>query len=330
MRVQKVKQLLESGVSTKLLSTLSDKQINLLHKRMVSEVTKVSKDDSTTIKKMEDSKQPYEVYEDDQLDQDIQNKEYGDTDQDEKQQGPSNYGNNSTNDRKMDSDDVDGMGMMEAKKKTKTQNPYAICTSQLGKEFKTKERSEWSPKQMAKYERCVKDVKESLKEGKKPLLSLIENELMYMVEKHITPKITKNDLLQQIKEGGIIKRELKKRFSPIQTKKMDKSIGKSYLAKKDMTEQPEPVKTPTKPTTVPGVKPKRPNPYQPPKTTPKESPKAQEPSPVKTPTKPTTTPGVKPKRPNPYQPPKTTPKEAPKAEELKKMFMQTLTSMFNK
>lgn len=287
MRAQKVKQLLESGVSTKLLSTLSDKQINSLYKRMVSEVTMVSKDDSETIKKMQDAKQPYEVYEDDQLDQDIQNADYGDTDQDEKQQGPANYGNNPANDKKMDDNDVDGMGMMEGKKKSKEQNPWAICTAQLGKEFKTRERSEWSPKQMAKYERCVKDVKQSLKESKKPLVSLIENEIMSMVEKHITPKITKNDLLKQIKEGDIIRRELKKSVSPTQTKKMDKPVGKLYTSKKDMMEQPAPVKTPTKP-------------------------------------------GVKPKRPSPYQPPKETPKEAPKAEDLKKMFMQTLTSMFNK
>ena len=285
MRAQKVKQLLESGVSTKLLSTLSDNQINSLYKRMVSEVTMVSKDDSETIKKMQNEKKPYEVYEDDNLDAAV-----------DKDSGYDPYaGNSISNDKGPSSNDGDnnaddGMGMMEAKGKSKKneQNPWAICTAQLGKEFKTRERSEWSPKQMAKYERCVKDVKESLKESKKPLVSLIENEIMSMVEKHVAPKITKRDLLKQIKEGDIIRRELKKSVSPTNTKKMDKPVGKSYTSKKDMMEEPAaPVKTPTKP-------------------------------------------GVKPKKPSPYQPPKETPKEAPKAEDLKKMFMQTLTSMFNK
>jgi hypothetical protein len=284
MRAHKVKRLVEAGLSTKLISTLSDRQLDEFYKRMVSEVTMVSKDDETTIKQMKDSKKPFEVYEDDQLDQDIQNKEYGDTDQDEKQQGPANYGNNPKNDKKMDDNDVDGMGMMEAKNKSKKneQNAFAICTSQLGKEFKTKERSKWSPKQMAKYERCVKDVKQSIKEGKNPLVSLFENQILDMVEKHITPMITKGDLVKHIKEGNMVKKPVKK---------MDKPIGKLYTSKKDMTEQPAPVKTPVKPTTKPGTKPKRPS---------------------------------------PYQPPKESPKEAPKAEDLKQMFMQTLTSMFKK
>jgi len=284
MRAHKVKRLVEAGLSTKLILTLSDRQLDEFYKRMVSEVTMVSKDDAKTLQKLKDEKKPFEFYEDDQLDQDIQNKEYGDTDQDEKQQGPSNYGNNPKNDKKMDDNDVDGMGMMEAKGKSKKdeQNAFAICTTQLGKEFKTRERSKWSPKQMAKYERCVKDVKQSIKEGKNPLVSLFENQILDMVEKHITPMITKGDLVKQIKEGNMVKRPVKK---------MDKPTEKSYTSKKDMTEQPAPVKTPVKPTTRPGTKPKRPN---------------------------------------PYQPPKESPKEAPKAEDLKQMFMQTLTSMFKK
>ena len=214
MRAQKVKQLLESGVSTKLLSTLSDKQINSLYKRMVSEVTMVSKDDSETIKKMQDAKQPYEVYEDDQLDQDIQNADYGDTDQDEKQQGPANYGNNPANDKKMDDNDVDGMGMMEGKKKSKEQNPWAICTAQLGKEFGTKKRHLWSAKEKNKYERCVKDVKKSLKEGKNPVSLFLENEIMKIVEKNIPPRITKGDLVKYLSESGPAVAPSKPKTSP--------------------------------------------------------------------------------------------------------------------
>jgi hypothetical protein len=79
----------------------------------------------------------------------------------------------------MDDDSDDNrnmMGMSEAKKNAKSKkNAWAICTSQMGKEFGTNERSEWTKRQMDKYERCVVDVKKSLKEGKKPISLFIEN-----------------------------------------------------------------------------------------------------------------------------------------------------------
>ena len=58
-------------------------------------------------------------------------------------------------------DDRNMMGMSEARKKKP--NAWAICTSQLGKEFGTRERHMWSAKEKNKYERCVKDVTQSLK-----------------------------------------------------------------------------------------------------------------------------------------------------------------------
>jgi hypothetical protein len=84
-------------------------------------------------------------------------------------------------------------------KKSKT-NPWAICTSQLGGEFGTKERHLWNAKQKNKYERCVKDVKNQLKEGKNPVSLFLENKIMKLVEKHIPPRITKNDLLNYLTE----------------------------------------------------------------------------------------------------------------------------------
>ncbi len=98
---------------------------------------------------------------------------------------------------------IDGMPteseMSESKKKTKD-NAWAICTSQLGKQFKTTERSEWSAKQKNKYERCVKDVKQSLKEGKDPYISLIEKEIVSLVEKNLQPKMTKGDFMKMLSE----------------------------------------------------------------------------------------------------------------------------------
>ncbi len=92
------------------------------------------------------------------------------------------------------------MGMSEEKKKE--QNPWAICTAQLGKEFGTRERHLWSAKEKNKYERCVKDVKKSLKEGKNPVSLFLENEIMRIVEKNLPPRITKGDLLKYLSEAG--------------------------------------------------------------------------------------------------------------------------------
>ena len=89
--------------------------------------------------------------------------------------------------------------MTEGKKKTKD-NAWAICTSQVGKQFKTTERSERSAKQKNKYERCVKDVKQSLKEGKDPYISLIEKEIVSLVEKNLQPKMTKGDFMKMLSE----------------------------------------------------------------------------------------------------------------------------------
>lgn len=49
--------------------------------------------------------------------------------------------------------------ILEAKKKGKKVNPWAVCTASVGGKIGSTERSEWSKNQKAKYERCVKDVK---------------------------------------------------------------------------------------------------------------------------------------------------------------------------
>lgn len=101
-------------------------------------------------------------------------------------------------------DDRNMMGMSEGEKKTKKEkpNPWAICTSQLGKEFGTRERHMWSAKEKNKYERCVKDVKQSLKEGKNPVSLFIESQIMKIVEKNLPPRITKGDLIKHLTEQG--------------------------------------------------------------------------------------------------------------------------------
>lgn len=50
--------------------------------------------------------------------------------------------------------------ILEAKKRGKKVNPWAVCTASIGGNIGSTERSEWTKVQTAKYERCVKSVKE--------------------------------------------------------------------------------------------------------------------------------------------------------------------------
>jgi len=97
--------------------------------------------------------------------------------------------------------------MEEDKSKSKPKNPWAICTASLSDEFGTSERSEWSKSQMKKYERCVMDVKKSMKEGKNPYQPIIENKIMSIVSKHISPKMSKKDFLNTLTEQGTKEKE---------------------------------------------------------------------------------------------------------------------------
>ena len=101
----------------------------------------------------------------------------------------------------MDDDSDDDRQMMGMSEEDEKSNPWAICTSQLGKEFGTTKRHLWSAKQNNKFERCVKDVKQSLKEGKNPVSLFLENEIMKIVERNLPPRITKGDLVKFINEA---------------------------------------------------------------------------------------------------------------------------------
>jgi hypothetical protein len=89
---------------------------------------------------------------------------------------------------------------MKESKKTSKKNPWAICTSVMGADFGTKERSEWTKKQMEKYEKCVVGVKKSIKEGKNPIEVLLEEKFRSIIVENLTPKITKKDILTMISE----------------------------------------------------------------------------------------------------------------------------------
>ncbi len=251
---------MENGLPSKFLINLSDKQVDNLYTKYLGEQV-----NATT---MVSSKNPNAS----QIAKDLNDKginvtmtEMGeDADLDdsaEKESGFDPYAGNSVgNDNGPSSNDgynnaADGFDILENKKKSKD-NPWAVCTSQMGKEFGTTERSDWSKPQMAKYERCVKDVKKSIKEGNNPYESLLESHIIKLVKKHI------NENMQLVS-----------------FKKLDKPVGKMYTSKKsNPMEAAEPAVKPrtAPPKTKPGVKPSKPNPYQPPKETPKEKPRAQD------------------------------------------------------
>jgi hypothetical protein len=79
--------------------------------------------------------------------------------------------------------------MKEGKGKSKKYNPWAICTSTVGRKDKKK------------YERCVMDVKKSVKEGRDPSELFLENKIVSLLERHIQPKISKKEFLDMIKES---------------------------------------------------------------------------------------------------------------------------------
>lgn len=228
-------ELIDKGLSAKTLSKLTEGQINILHKKLVGEAqvttsqfVDLTADEVKGGAKIPDTvmagkknitispnpKSPggirveptsEEVTEDETDDVTDQNALGADSLQkltgqeaphDANDMAPDGMDDDSDNNRKM-------MGMAEAKKKSKKEvNPWAICTSQLGKEFGTRERSMWSAKEMNKFERCVKDVKRSLNEGKNPLSLFLENEIMRIVEKNLPPRITKGDLVKYLSEQG--------------------------------------------------------------------------------------------------------------------------------
>jgi len=259
MKTKKIKQLMERGLSHKLLLTMNEGQINQLHKMMVGEQVKgavvVKKGtDPTEIKTMTDKglnvKVETEMTEDADLD-----------DSTEKESGFDPYAGNSigndngpsANDG--DVDGHDGMGMMEEKKDGP--NPWAICHSQVG------------PKKSRKWERCVREIKKQIKEGKNPYLPIMEAALAKMVEKHISPKMTKSELINTLSEQGIISRPFKNSMMGfVGNDELDKPVEKMYISKKETMEQG----TKTAPPVVkPGTKekPKTSDPFKNPKHQPK-------------------------------------------------------------
>jgi len=164
--------------------------------------------------------------------------------------------------------------MKEGKTKSKL-NPFAICTSSLGKVFGTTERSEWDKKQMDSYERCVMSLKKSKKNKESIKESLVESLIFALVEKHIKPAMTKKDFMNYILEQNPGTKEREKEREKTKTPGKPKDdpndpyspkpgIKTRPKAAEPGTKEREKTKTPVKPkdnpndpfSPKPGVKPR--------------------------------------------------------------------------
>ena len=165
-------------------------------------------------------------------------------------------------------DETDGMGMMENEKKPKKgePNPWAICHSQVG------------PKKSRKWERCVREVKKQLAEGKNPVSLFLEAQIMNIVEKNLQPRITKRDLVKHLSESENFATKHLQGWGNSKPSKVKSEVGEQSPA----TAPSKPKTSPTTKPGKPGTKPQRPpSPFKNPNPGEKESPKAKRVSPEK-------------------------------------------------
>ena len=297
-------ELVEKGLSSSTVLKLTESQIDTLHKKLFVEQTMVSKTDATTISKLKSEKKPFQVYEKEMEEQssvevDKDNASSGEYTQDMPQK-PAPDGMDDDLDNPNEKNSVGTVESIEEEKKDGP-NAWAICHSQVG------------PKKSRKWERCVREIKKQIKEGKNPYLPIMEAALAKMVEKHISPKMTKSELINTLSEQGIISRPFKNSMMGfVGNDELDKPVEKMYISKKETMEQG----TKTAPTRVkPGTKEKEKpgkDPFKHPKHQPK--PKAEKIDEQGTKTAPPVVkPGTKekPKTSDPFKNPKHQPK--PKA-----------------
>jgi hypothetical protein len=233
----KALQLIEKGLSSNTVSKLTESQINVLHKKMFTEqatnpkvAEKVKNIDilNQKLTDVESKMKKLGLEEDDDFDLDADQAYTGQQGSHDEYQAADDGMDDDTSPENHDSKMI---GMSEDKDRP---NAWAICHTQVG------------PKKSRKWERCVKEVKKQLGEGKNPVSLFLESQIQKIVEKHMPPKITKGDLVKYISEQGTA---------------------------------PAPTTKPS-PTTKPGTKPgKRPNPFKNPNPGENPAPKAKKVSP---------------------------------------------------
>ena len=214
----KALQLIEKGLSSKTVGKLTESQINVLHSKLMGEQTtnpnvdeKIKNIDALS-QRVNNLKQNLkdvglvekEIDEEDYFDLDAAQAYTGQLGSHDADQEADDGMDDDTSPQNHDSKMI---GMSEEKKDKP--NPWSICHSQVG------------PKKSRKWERCVREVKKQLAEGKNPVSLFLESQIQKIVEKHMPPKITKGDLMKYISENS-----------------------------------PEPITKPAPPTTKPGTRPR--------------------------------------------------------------------------
>ena len=237
----KALKLVEKGLSSNTVSKLTESQINVLYSKLLGEQTTNPKVDER-IKNIEALSQKVGELKQNLKDVGLVEKEIDeqdDFDLDADQAYTGQLGSHDADqeaDDGMDDDtspqnhDSEMIGMSEEKKDKP--NPWSICHSQVG------------PKKSRKWERCVREVKKQLAEGKNPVSLFLESQIQKIVEKHMPPKITKGDLMKYISENS-----------------------------------PEPITKPAPPTTKPGTRPRPSHPGKNPNPGENPAPKAKKVSP---------------------------------------------------
>ena len=257
MKTNKYSNLLRFGLTPRTLTTLSESEINTLHKNLIEG----SKQETKEVETVQTSVSKYSKSEVDAA----------------KAKGQSLPAGKSV---KLNPDGSMDVEMSEGKKKkSKKIDAFAICTSQLGNEFGTTKRNLWTPKQNNKYERCVKAIKQSMNESRNNEFALIlENKILSLVEKHIQPKMKKGDLMNLINsktnkvtettKEAPVKTPVKTPSKPDKDNPYKPKVSPAPKARKSETiESTETAPSKPAPTTKPGTKtppkPEKGNPYQP-------------------------------------------------------------------
>jgi hypothetical protein len=276
---KKALELIDKGLSSKTVSKLTESQIDTLHKKLFVEQTMVSKTDAETISKLKSEKKPFQVYEkeleeDDDFDLDADQAYTGQQGSHDEYQASDDGMDDDTSPENHDSKMI---GMSEEKDEP---NPWAICHSQVG------------PKKSRKWERCVREVKKQLKEGKNPVSLFLEAQIERIVEKHIPPRITKGDLMKVLSESEPTTAPTKPKTKPTTKpttrpshpgKNPNPGENPAPKAKKGETKEQQPAPTtkpaPTKPGTKPGTRPRPSHPGKNPNPGENPAPKAEKVSP---------------------------------------------------
>jgi hypothetical protein len=276
---KKALELIDKGLSSKTVSKLTESQIDTLHKKLFVEQTMVSKTDAETISKLKSEKKPFQVYEkeleeDDDFDLDADQAYTGQQGSHDEYQASDDGMDDDTSPENHDSKMI---GMSEEKDEP---NPWAICHSQVG------------PKKSRKWERCVREVKKQLKEGKNPVSLFLEAQIERIVEKHIPPRITKGDLMKVLSESEPTTAPTKPKTKPTTKpttrpshpgKNPNPGENPAPKAKKGETKEQQPAPTtkpaPTKPGTKPNTRPRPSHPGKNPNPGENPAPKAKKVSP---------------------------------------------------